>query len=216
MDGHRQVDGRSERTDPTVERTGLTASSDEAIDREIASLLASEPSPEFLARVRTRVAEEPEPSRWHTSWLFATAAAVTVVIVAVIVWPSRETSPASTVPDPNPRVAQVVETVTPPASSPAPQPQRLTQQATARPVAIRAASAHVIDIDLPEVVIADNEAKTFASLVASSRQIRFDVTIPEPSDPDKPLELKKLPPVDPLDIEPIVKLAALQAEGERP
>ena len=179
-------------------------------------MLASEPSPEFLARVRTRVAEEPEPGRWRTSWVFATAAVVAAGILAVIVWPSREPSPANTVPDRNPRVAQVVETVTPPASSPAPQPQRLAQQSTSRPVAIRAASAHGIDIDLPEVVIADNEAKTFASLVASSRQIRFDVTIPEPSDPDKPLELKKLPPVDPLDIEPIVKLAALQAEGERP
>jgi hypothetical protein len=37
-----------------------------------------------------------------------------------------------------------------------------------------------------------------------------------PSDPDKPLEIKKLPPVEPLEIEPIVKVAALQAEGERP
>ena len=39
------------------------AVTDASLDREIESLLAVEPSPEFLARVRTRVAQEPEPAR---------------------------------------------------------------------------------------------------------------------------------------------------------
>jgi hypothetical protein len=195
---------------------------DAALDREIESLLAVEPTPEFLARVRTRVAEEPAPGRWRTSWTFATAAAVAAVIVAVIVWPSHEPSPTSNVPLRNPRVAEAVEPVTPPASSPAPQQRRLTQQATARPVAIGAAPAHGIDIDLPEVVIADNEAKTFASLVAGLREVRFDATAPGTLDPDKPIEIQEMAVpspviVEPIDIEPIVKLAgALQSEGERP
>jgi hypothetical protein len=73
-----------------------------------------------------------------------------------------------------------------------------------------------IDIDLPEVVIAENEMRTFAALVASVRQSRFDVAVPAAPDLDAPIEIKGLPPIEPIEIEPIVKLAALQAEGQRP
>jgi hypothetical protein len=97
-----------------------------------------------------------------------------------------------------------------------PQPRPLRQQATARPVAFDIAPARGIDIDLPEVVIADNEVTTFASLVASIRQSRFDAAVPAMPNPDTPLEIKELPPVELLEIEPIVRVAALQPEGERP
>jgi hypothetical protein len=189
---------------------------DPSLDREIESMLAAEPSPEFLARVRARVAEEPEPNTWRWSWVVATAGAVAVAIVAVIVWPSSESVPSSTAAVPSPRLAEAVETVMPPASSPAPRQQRFTQPATARPVAIVAAPARGIDIDLPEVVIATNEVKTFAGLVASIRQSRFAAAVPAVPNPDTPLEIKELPPVELLEIEPIVRVAALEPEGERP
>ena len=67
---------------------------DPSLDREIESLLATEPSPEFVARVRARVANEPEPGGWRPAFIFAMAGAVAVVIVAVIAWPSRELAPA--------------------------------------------------------------------------------------------------------------------------
>jgi hypothetical protein len=38
---------------------------DSALAREVESALGIEPSPEFLARVRTRIANEPEPSPWR-------------------------------------------------------------------------------------------------------------------------------------------------------
>lgn len=41
------------------------ALSDAQLDRELEAALGVEPSPEFLARVRTRIAAEPEPSRWR-------------------------------------------------------------------------------------------------------------------------------------------------------
>ena len=41
--------------------------SDSQLDRELDAALGIEPSPEFVARVRTRIASEPEPSRWHPS-----------------------------------------------------------------------------------------------------------------------------------------------------
>jgi len=51
--------------------------------------------------------------------------------------------------------------------------------------------------------------------VSSIRRSRFDVTVPAAPDPNTPLEVKELPSVEPLEIEPIEKVAALQAEGER-
>src|SRR5439155_4122136 len=67
------------------------------VDRELQSLLAVDPSPEFVARVRTRIANEPEPSQssvgglqlptWWWSWksIAAPILAAAVIIIAVLV-----------------------------------------------------------------------------------------------------------------------------------
>jgi len=206
MDGRRTIDGRSERTGPTVVN-------DTALYREIESLLSVEPSPQFVARVRARVAQEPEPGQWHVSWLFAVAGAVAVVIVALIAWPSRElASGGSSRTRPTSAAAAEPRTET---MAPAPVQPIRKQRATARVVAV-ASPDRAIDIDLPEVMIADNEVKAYTTLVSSIRWSRFDVAVPAAPDPNTPLEVKELPPVEPLEIEPIVKLAARQPEGEGP
>jgi hypothetical protein len=64
-------------------------------------------------------------------------------------------------------------------------------------------------------VIADNEVKTFAAWWRASVK-SFRLRGSRAPNPDTPLEIKELPPVEPLEIEPIVRVAALQAEGERP
>jgi hypothetical protein len=190
--------------------------SDALLDREIESLLAVEPSPEFVARVRTRVAQEPEQGRWRSVWMFAVAGTVAVVIVAVIAWPSREPAPPSSTSIDVPRLAKTVETITPPTTTER-QPLASRRQSGRRAATVTSiARDREFDIDLREVVVAENEARAFASLVASIRQHRFDAAMSSAPNPDTPLEIKELPPVEPLEIEPIVKLAALQAEGERP
>jgi hypothetical protein len=132
----------------------------------------------------------------------------------VIAWPAREVPPSSDVPVEPPRI---VETAVAPTQPPAPSAPVVRNDAPALPVVASAAQPdRAIDIDLPEVVIAENESRTFAALVASIRQSRFDVAVPMAPNPNTPLEIKELPPVEPLEIEPIVRLAALQAEGERP
>lgn len=193
MDGHRGID----------------------LDREIESLFTVEPSPEFVARVRARVAEEPEPGGWRAPWMFAVAGTVTVaIVVALIAWPSSDMTPSNTVPAEPPQIAGSAQ-ATP--SSPVPvMPSARRPQAATRTVAIAVERDRSIDIDLPNVVIAENEVRTFASLVASIRQSRFDVAVPAAPDLDGPIEIKELPPIEPIEIEPIVKLATLQAEGERP
>jgi hypothetical protein len=184
------------------------------LDREIESLLVSDPSPAFLARVRTRVAQEPEPRQWRAPWMLALSGVVAALVVAVIAWPAREVLPSSDAPEEPSRIVETAVVPTQPPMSSAPVVRE-------RPAVVPAAASAVqrdraIDIDLPEVVIADNEVKTFAALVASIRHSRFDVTVPAEPNPDTPLEIKELAPVEPLEIEPIVRVAALQAEGERP
>src|SRR4030095_8831574 len=147
-------------------------------------------------------------------WAIA-AGAVTAVVVGMIAWPARE----PVVPSPEPTQTVRVEAVEPAVLPVVPQRplvrSRPVTPAT-RVIASVPARDRRIDIDLPEVVIADNELKTFAALVTSIRQSRFDAAVPAAPNPDTPLEIKELPPVEPLEIEPIVRVAALQAEGERP
>jgi mono/diheme cytochrome c family protein len=53
------------------------------LDRALATALAVEPSPQFLARVRMRIASEPEPADWRFSWVYA-AGACTVALAIVV------------------------------------------------------------------------------------------------------------------------------------
>jgi hypothetical protein len=200
MDGHRHIDSMTHGP----------------LDSEIESMLAVEPSPEFVARVRVRVAREPEPKGWRAWWLWAVPGVAAMVMAAVIAWPSRELPspfPRGAAP-PAPQQSRPVETIAGRAAAASPPVRR--RLATASAVARADTPDRAIEIDLPEVVIADNEARTFAALVASARQSPFEVAVPAAPDPDTPLEITELPTVEPLEIEPIVKLAALQAEGERP
>jgi hypothetical protein len=55
------------------------------LDREISALLGVEPSPQFVSRVRTRIASSPAPSLWHFGWTLPAAAAMAAVIVLAVV-----------------------------------------------------------------------------------------------------------------------------------
>ena len=56
---------------------------DGEIDRALATALAVDPSPEFVARVRMRIASEPEPPDWRLSWVFAAGACTLAIAMAV-------------------------------------------------------------------------------------------------------------------------------------
>ena len=65
---------------------------DTALEREIERALAVDPSPEFLVRVRARIADEPAPASRGFGWLFAGVA--TVAAAAALVLAVRMVSPA--------------------------------------------------------------------------------------------------------------------------
>ena len=54
------------------------------IDGEIRRALAVDPSPAFLVRVRTRIAEEPAPGSRRLSWVVVAAAVFAVALVALV------------------------------------------------------------------------------------------------------------------------------------
>ena len=54
------------------------------IEQELRAALNVEPSPGFVARVRTRIAHQPQPSGWRIWWLAAPAAAAAVVMLAAL------------------------------------------------------------------------------------------------------------------------------------
>jgi hypothetical protein len=60
-----------------------------SLEREIEDLLAVEPSPEFVAKVRQRIAAEASPSSRWLSWRHAVAAiGFAAVVGAALLWPS--------------------------------------------------------------------------------------------------------------------------------
>jgi len=101
------------------------------IDRDLASLLSVEPSPEFRARVRARIATEPVPGSWYLQWRVVGAGVATVAVVIAMAMgrPSpiaidRPALPAAAVvnsepaPAPVPRIATTAHSRTPRAHEP--------------------------------------------------------------------------------------------------
>jgi hypothetical protein len=71
------------------DRTGLND-----IDRAIADALDVEPSPEFAARVRQRIASAPAPASFWSGWRLAAAAAAVVAAIGIAMLSSRAPAPA--------------------------------------------------------------------------------------------------------------------------
>ncbi len=190
-----------------------------SLDREIEKLFAVNPSPEFVAKVRERVATEPAPAASWWAWRLVPAGAGLAALVAVaLLWPFE---PAGTVSDVPWTAASAKQAGNAPVVAP-------TQSAAAAPVApapaaTRAARprARAGEATVPgratraeaEIVISPEDARAFRLLLARVRE-GFVVTVPEGE-----LELGEAvvgPPwieIEPVVIEPLAQLA--QDEGGR-
>jgi hypothetical protein len=74
----------------------VTDSACGVIDGEIRATLAVDPSPEFVARVRTRIASEPPRATSSLSWKFVAAGALAATIAIVVVsWPESKPTPVA-------------------------------------------------------------------------------------------------------------------------
>ena len=163
---------------------------DNELERDIEALFAVDPSPEFLARVRTRIAREPQPSTGSLHWLLLAAGAVaaaTVVFVRAMVplhEPIRTPAPSVV-----PRIA--IERSVEPAPPVAPA------------VVVRR-KTHKIIVKEPELLIPPSEAAALRR-VLNGEFAQFSATWEAPTTKlqSTEIEIKPLAPPDPITIAPI-------------
>jgi hypothetical protein len=162
--------------------TGPTGVSDAAFDREIESLLGAEPSPEFVARVRARVADETPQGSW-VGWRFSVAVAslALAVIVASAIWLSNDGAShtseqaRSTVVDRIPSQPRPVEAErmasAPVAESPGPRNTRRTPRAT-----------DIVAAERLVPVVNEEDGKAFDAFLATIRGSKIVLTFNESLD----------------------------------
>ena len=175
--------------------------SDAELDREFEAALNVDPSPEFMARVRIRVASEPHATGWRLRWrvgMGAAAAAAFALALAVIYLPVTE--PAG---PPQANGAATVTSHSVSAPSPAAPPRSFEP---ARPQPVVTPSGPVARRDrrverprLPEVVISAAERRAFEVLLATVREGR----LPPMAEGDAAAETG-LPAPAPLDVGPVI------------
>jgi hypothetical protein len=188
---------------------------DAALEREIERALAVDPSPEFLVRVRARIADEPAPASRGFGWLFAGVA--TVAAAAVLVLAVRMVSPARP-PATAPLLASraIGSSIVVPSSDPSTRGPA-SAYAAARPPRDEKAG-HDVPKASPaatrtrEPLFDARETTALQRLIADVRDARVDLA---PLAKEGPMPL---PDMDPLVISPIViePLTPGGVEGERP
>jgi hypothetical protein len=116
------------------------------IDEEIRAALNVDPSPEFVARVRTRMATESSPSVWRWSWGLTIASALGACTVLVVIVSRPQTRPSTNVG----RTSSAASESRPTSDGSAPRPGAAESGANAsRTEQARAAEASALERDSP-------------------------------------------------------------------
>jgi hypothetical protein len=160
------------------------------LDRQIQEALDVDPSPDFQARVRIRLADEPPPYRAGTGWLLAGATGVAVVVLAVFASSRRsEVIPrsADVVAPATATSAAVVEPVSPPAI------QKPTAERVRR--ATRGTATQT-------VLVPPSEREAFRRFLQAVTENPMTYAIPLDARDDAPLSVADIT-IEPILIEPI-------------
>jgi hypothetical protein len=181
---------------------------DPEIDRVLAAALAVEPSAEFLARVRTRIASEPEPSAWRFPWTFAAVGAMALALAsaAAVVQMTQALPPAEAVLAPLPSRALVFASLSL-------MPAMVSKMSMRRPVKKAENLAATDNRAEPEVLIDSGEAAALRRFFTGASEGRIDLTtlaeVPQVTAArPAPNEIE----IAPITIEPLV---AVNSEGAR-
>ena len=182
--------------------------SDAAFDRDLQAALDVAPSPEFVARVRTRVAGEVRRPGWQAGWYWMAGAAVASVTIAVIAGTMLGTAtpelPAAGQPEPM-KAVTVAPIVGP--------RQRVQPAAAGRHVPARAtreaATAVAGERSMPEVLLSSDEQRALRLLVrlasdSEAADALRQQSVPEPGNALPALDIPSL------EIEPLPQLARLE------
>lgn len=187
---------------------------DHELDRRLAAAFDVAPSSDFLARVRTAVAAEPAPARWHFSWSLAVAAAAMVVaigVAAAIGWLTRDSSPslpavvsAPGISAPAPHVASA-----PAVTSNTPVP-RVSSARDRRSTSVPA----VATASFPAVIVSADEARGLDTLIRAARAAALPPVLP--MDDVSARDALAVPRIEiaPVAIEPLPDVTRLE-QGDR-
>jgi hypothetical protein len=194
-----------------AQRSG--ALTDSEIDDALSAALAVEPSTEFLARVRTRIASEPEPSRWGYPWTLAAAGAMALAFASAVavLQMNQAMPPAEAVLAPLPsRAFEFASLSLLPGMGMVPSVRSGFSRIRRRVVSpIVRAEPEV----LPEVIIDAGEAAALTRLFSRPKEGRIDLTtLAETVQVNAALTV-----LNPIEIAPIIvePLGSVTAEGAR-
>jgi len=189
--------------------------SDASIDRDLQALLATDPSPAFVARVRTQITTEAATSRrWFGAWSSVLAVAATMAVVIVTLFGYRgnhrrnvSDHPAalSTLPIPVSRSAAGVGSLVAGLQGSVLDrlPRRSREMSVAVPRAIASAE--------PEVLVDPREAAALRGLIFGVRDGRIDLAaVVNASTP----AVMQLPPAAGIDISAITIEPIAPGTGE--
>ncbi len=202
---------------------------DQSIDRALREALDVSPSPDFVARVRTRIANEPAPhgvwpstssghpelvegwNRWIVWMPVAVGAAAALALAVWLTKPAEirqmpDTTAAAIVPPQQaPTVRLKADTTTPTTEMTA---TAVKHAVSGFPSTTLGAGGRTVRVrNEPEILISQSESAALRRLIAraSEGQIVVDLSAPAPeATADADIELKPLPEIQPIKIDPII------------
>lgn len=176
---------------------------DEALDRQLGAAFGVEPSPAFMARIRSRVASESMRPSWQTGaglWRMGGLSVAAAALLAAVLWrPSVEVTPppASTAVQTAPPVAAGMVPSKSPLSTDIPAPAPAAETRRLRSASRSARRTASPDGEHP-VIIAADEAAALRRLFADVREGRVAAMLP-----DLPTAPASLTPIEAIEIPPI-------------
>lgn len=197
---------------------------DSQLDRELESALGVEPSPEFLARVRTRIAAEPEMSVWRLAiWrrgvqpglVMALAAVVLAVVVPSVMRNVKEPMPSRTMVTKN-LVVPVPERVQ--ALAPAETPKSAAADASvsaegAATLVLEGVAAPPVPLQLSQPLFSDDERRAIFQFAVAVEEGRLP-PVPAVAEVEEQFSVARKLIIEPLMIDPLPQLARVQKQGE--
>ena len=198
-----------------------------ALDREIDAAVSVEPSPEFSARIRTRVAAEQVSRGWNwlpsaspghrrSSWSWAGGAAAVMAAVALL-WLTSQPRPAGDQGVISSAPLRPPAALAPAAVAAAGPPAGAMESPVSAPVARVVVGIGRAPETEPEVVISRDEAVALRELVAAINEGRVEPSVlPDLDSPSDPLEPLEELVVEPIALSPLVRLDTIDGvEGVR-
>jgi hypothetical protein len=181
---------------------------DSAIDVEIERLLAVEPSPDFLARVRMRLADEPVRAERHFRSVFLTTAAIAAIIVIVVGLSRFNQTSIDRLPRPEQSFSQAPSPRVPsrpqaenPAAVAIPTSKRTRPASVRRRPAAITSTTSLDSPAEPEVLVSVAEAQALRRFLENVREGRVDLaTAVLPTATDNYSDLVDIHPLIPVTI----------------